>query len=427
MPVPDPATGAVIPYAAISGLLAKMNRKLALLWLGQLLSGIGDRLHLVALMWIAVEAVGERAGFVAAAGPAAQLIFGLLGGVYADRWNKRISMISADLLRALAVASLAAVGALGEGGVSLWHLAGVGFALGVLDGLFQPALRSSLPLLAGSRDALQKANAWFEITQRLAAVLGPPLTGLLLARLSIEEFFAIDATTFCASALTVFALGRASTWKARGGSPVTARRTALAEIRTAVGLVAANRPVAWSMGVTAVWNIGSSCAMTVGLPLLARDVLDGGPALYGYLVGAYGVGNVASNTALILRPVRNQIAALFGGGAIWGVGFVLLAIAPTEPLALFACALAAIGGPITDVPRAFLMQTEFPPDQIGKVYSLRITVSKVSSGLGLLLAAPLFAFAGVRPAIAASAAIVALVSLYAMIHVTWSERARRVR
>ncbi len=43
------------------------RHRLPLLWLGQLLSGVGDRLHVVALMWIAIEAVGERAGFVAAA------------------------------------------------------------------------------------------------------------------------------------------------------------------------------------------------------------------------------------------------------------------------------------------------------------------------------------------------------------------------
>ncbi|MBW2282716.1 MAG: MFS transporter [Deltaproteobacteria bacterium] len=87
------------------------KRGLSLLWAGQLLSGIGDRLHAVALMWIAVEAVGERAGFVAAAGPAAQLLLGLLGGVYADRWDKRRAMLVADLLRTAAVASLAAAAA----------------------------------------------------------------------------------------------------------------------------------------------------------------------------------------------------------------------------------------------------------------------------------------------------------------------------
>ena len=54
---------------------------LALLWAGQLLSAIGDQLHQVALMWIAVSAVGAGAGLVAAAGTAARLVFGLLGGV----------------------------------------------------------------------------------------------------------------------------------------------------------------------------------------------------------------------------------------------------------------------------------------------------------------------------------------------------------
>ena len=86
---------------------------------------------------------------------------------------------------------------------------------------------------------------------------------------------------------------------------------------------------------------------------------------------------------------------MWSGGVIWGVGMLCVALSPTATLALLSCALAAVGGPLTDVMRAFLIQTEFPPDQIGKVYSLRVTASKASHGVGLLLAAPLFAWADV--------------------------------
>lgn len=356
-------------------------------------------------MWIAVEAVGERAGFVAAAGPAAQLALGLLGGVYADRWDKRRAMLAADLLRSVAVGTLAVAGVFDR--ISLVHLAGVAFVLGALDGLFQPALRASLPLLAPDLESLKRANAWFEITPRLSAVIGPPLTGVLLAVLPIEQFFTLDAATFGASAVAVAALGRAYAWKAPARAPATRRRLRQ-EIRGALSLVAANRPIAWSIGLTALWNIGSSIAMTVGLPLLAREVLGGGPALYGLLVGAYGAGNVLSNLLLVWRPARRPVAVMFSGGIVWGAGFVGVALAPTVPVALGCCALAAIGGPLTDVTRAVLIQTGFPLDQIGKVYSLRVTVARASAGLGLLAAAPLFAWGGVRPSIAGAASAVAI-------------------
>lgn len=391
--------------------------RVALLWAGQLLSGIGDRLHVVALMWIAVEAVGERAGFVAAAGPAAQLMLGLLGGVYADRWNKRHAMLAADVLRAAAVATLAVAGS--QGVLSLWHLAAVGGAIGALDSLFQPALRASLPLLAPEPDSLLRANAWFEITHRLAAVIGPPMVGALLAFLPIEQLFAIDAATFAASALAILWLGRGYAWKARPDPTAAAdrERSSLREIRGALSLVAANPPVAWSIGLAVVWNIGTASAMTLGLPLLARDVLGGGPALYGYLVGAYGVGNVLSNLFMAWRPIGRRVAVMFSGGLIWGVGMLMVAFSPTATLALLCCALAAVGGPLTDVIRAYLIQTEFPPDQVGKVYSLRVTASKASHGIGLILAAPLFAFVEVTSAIAIAGGAVALAFAVALFRV----------
>lgn len=391
---------------------------MALLWAGQLLSGIGDRLHGVALMWIAVEAVGERAAFVALAAPAAQLALGLLGGVYADRWDKRRAMLASDALRAGAVATLA-LAAL-RGPLSLWHLAGVALVIGSVEGLFQSSLRASLPLLTDARAGLLRANAWFEMTHRLAAVLGPPLTGVLLAWLPIEQFFAIDAATFGASALAIALLSRQLAWKASAGnSPITGapRPRPLSEIRGALRLVAAHPPVAWSLVLALVWNVCSASAMTLGLPLLARDVLGGGPVLYGYLVGAYGVGNVASNLLLTWRPVRPTTRWMFVGALVWGVGMAGAGLAPSVPLALASCAFAALGGPLTDVIRAYLIQTEFPADQVGKVYSLRIVVSRASAGLGLVLAAPLFAWLEVRASVTGAGAVLALVAGIALLRV----------
>jgi MFS transporter, DHA3 family, macrolide efflux protein len=63
------------------------------------LASIGNNFFEIATLWIAVRAVGGGAGKVAAAGAGAALGFGLLGGVYADCWDRRRSMIAADVLR----------------------------------------------------------------------------------------------------------------------------------------------------------------------------------------------------------------------------------------------------------------------------------------------------------------------------------------
>lgn len=381
------------------------------LWIGQLFSAVGDQLHQVALVWIAVEAVGASAGLVVAAGTAARLAFGLTAGVYADRWDRQYAMIGADLGRAAGVATLAVAGGLGS--ISLVHLALVAALLGVLDSLFAPALQASLPALVPERGSLQRANAFLNVNHRLARVLGPGLTGVLLAFLPIEQFFAIDAATFLASALSILAIGRGVAWKPTRTD--SRPPSAWGEIRGTFREVRGHPVLAWGIALIGVWNVGSAAAMILGLPLFAKDVLNAGPAAYGALIAAYGVGNVASNLAIAARPPRNLERTLFLGGAIFGVGMLGVAAAPSLFAALAIIPLAAIGGPMADLVVLLIIQTHFPPDRIGKLYSVRILVSHASRGVGLIAAAPLFGLVSVRAGIAVGAGLVLAMSMVALL------------
>src|SRR5439155_5845599 len=89
------------------------QRHLATLWASQVLSAIGDQLHFIAVLWISIQIGGANAGFVVAAGTTAGLVCGLIGGVYADRWNRQVSMVIVDLVRGLAVLTLAVLAHLG--------------------------------------------------------------------------------------------------------------------------------------------------------------------------------------------------------------------------------------------------------------------------------------------------------------------------
>jgi MFS family permease len=371
-----------------------------------MLSALGDRLHEVALLWIATEAIGGQAGLVAAAGTAARLLVGLPGGVLADRWNRRWILLAADLLRALAVATLAVAGAWGP--LSLVHLAAVAAALGALDSLFSPALQASLPALAPEPQRLQRLNALLNLNQRLALVLGPSLTGVLLAVMPIERFFAIDTATFAASACAIAALGRGHAWQPARAEPGA---TLVGELAGAVRLARANALLTWGLGLIAVWNVCNAVVTLVGLPLLARQLLGGGPDVYGYLLGAYGVGNVASNLVLASRPIAHRGRMLFGGALVWALGFLALAAVPGFEAAALCAAIAALGGPMGDLTLLAIIQTDFPSHQIGKIFSLRLTLSRTMSGVGLVRAAPIFAALPVRPAMGGTAVALVVVAL----------------
>ncbi len=131
-------------------------------------------------------------------------------------------------------------------------------------------------------------------------------------------------------------------------------------------------------------------------------------------MGAYGIGNVASNLLIASRPPRNLERTLFLGGAIFGFFFIGLAFVESLPAALLIVGLAAIGGPMTDLVLLLVIQTNFPADRIGKVYSLRLFVSHTCRGVGLIVAAPLFGLVSVRTGIVAGATIVLVYSLVAL-------------
>ncbi|MBX6342725.1 MAG: MFS transporter, partial [Thermomicrobiaceae bacterium] len=370
-------------------------------------------LYQIAVMWVAVQAVGSEAGLVAAAGAAASLACGLLGGVYADRWDRRRTMIAADLIRAAAVGALPLLARAGR--LDLAALVAVSIVVGALTSLFTPALQASLPTLAGDARTLQAVNGLMDATRRLARAIGPSLTGALLALMPLPDLFTLDAVSFVVSAAAIASLGRSFAWKpverprARGLAGIAA------DLRDAGRVVWRNRPLLWGFVAGAIVALAWSAAFTVGAPLLAGRVLGGGPGAYGLLVGAYGVGNVLSNLVVGSLAIRRRVAVMFAGRAVVGLGFVLLAAAPNLPLALAASALAAVGGPMGDIMQLLLIQTEVPDEQVGKVFSLEMTGESVGVALGLVLAGPLFGALSVPLAIGCCALVMVATGLAGLV------------
>jgi MFS transporter, DHA3 family, macrolide efflux protein len=380
------------------------QRHLAILWVSQVLSAIGDNLYTIAVLWTAVRVAGGRAGIVAAAGTVSTLLFGMLGGVYADRWNRRRTMATVDLLRAATVAVLPVLA--WRGTLQLWHLAAVAVVVSGLGALFDPALQASLPALVADRQMLQATNGLMDMTRRLARAIGPSLAGVLVAVLSLAHFFTLDAINFIISALAVLSLGRRFAWQPVRAQTAHGFRGIGAEIASAVRVVRAHRALAWALGSNGMSNIAWGAAFTVGAPLLADRVLAGQIGAYGLIVGAYGIGNVLGNIIIGSLTIHRRVAMLFAGRLVLGGGFFIMALSRDLPVAMLGAAVAAIGGPMGDIVMLTMIQHDLPANQIGKVYSLRLTVSSAGMALGLVLAGPLYALLPIPAAIAACALII---------------------
>lgn len=376
-----------------------LKRHLALLWSSQVLSAIGDYFYEIAVMWIAIKVAGSAGSIVAAAQSGAVLVFGLLGGVYADRWNRRTTMIIVNVIQALAVGTLPLLAMWGS--LQLWYLILVAILVGSVGALFDPALQASLPALSGDTATLQATNGLMDVTRRLARAIGPSLAGALVAFLPLTQFFTLDSISFVISALAILLLGRNFAWKPE----LPERRIRkgiggiLAELAEALRLVRAHPALAWMLVeggfVSGAWSI----AFVVGAPLLADRVLHSNVGAYGFIVGAYGVGNVLSNLVVGSLTIKRRLMSRLLGWIVNGMGFLIMVSMPSLPIALLGSALAAIGGPMGDIPLMMIIQMDLPANQVGKVYSLRMTIAEAGNAIGLLLAAPLYAYLNVRLAI----------------------------
>lgn len=375
------------------------QRHLAILWLSQILSAIGDNLYTIAVVWIAVQVAGSGAGLVVAAQAVSALAFGLLGGVYADRWNRRTTMIVVDLVRAAAVAVLPLLAWTGT--LQLWHMAAVAVVIGAMGSLFNPALQASLPALAENEQTLQATNGLMDITRRLARAIGPSLAGVLVAVLPVSQFFTLDALSYLISAIALFSLGRRFAWKPdRTASHRPGVSGVIGEIAGAVRMVADHRPLMWALVSLGISCVAWSIAFTIGVPLLTKDHLAGSIGAYGLIVGTYGAANVVGNLIVGSLAIRRRVLVLFTGRVVLGSGFLILATADSLPLAMFGSAIAALGGPMGDLIMLTMIQTDFASGQIGKIFSLRMTVASAGVSLGLLLAVPLYSWAPISLVIA---------------------------
>lgn len=196
---------------------ARLGRDYRLLWSATVASRFGDTLRTPALALLAVALTRDprTVALVTVAGQLPSLLLGLLGGVYADRWERRRTMAAVDALRAVVVAGLAVAVALDRAGPALLVLVAV--LLATLGALFDAASFALLPAVVPA-GALPTANGRLQAGTAVAGgFLGAPLAGVLFAA-SAALPFTVDAVTFAVAALLVLALRPPADRPARPGT-----------------------------------------------------------------------------------------------------------------------------------------------------------------------------------------------------------------
>lgn len=272
-----------------------------LLFIGQLISSVGDVFYEVALPWFILTSGGtaQDLGFVVGAYGLPRIGTVLLGGWLADHLGPRRVMVIADAARALLVGVLAFL--VLNGNVVLWQLCLIAVPLGAFAGVFSPAYLTLTPNLL-PEEALQAGNSLNSASLQLATLIGPGIAGLVVTRLRSAPAFGVDALSFVVSAATlgIIRVQEPSSKESRASGIIADDRgTSFSDVPTADGqtspgsfwrLLQSSPFLQALLLFPLLGNLTGGALGAVALPALVRGPLGAGAEAYGLLLVGSGAG-----------------------------------------------------------------------------------------------------------------------------------------
>jgi MFS family permease len=371
------------------------ERPFRLLWLASATSAVGDAMTPVALTFAVLDATDSAAalGIVFAAFTLSHSVFILAGGVWADRLERRVVMLSCDVIRGTALLGLAVL--VISGRAALWQFVVLAAVVGAAESFFGPASTGLVPQTV-SRARLQNANALLALNRSASWIVGPALSGLIVAAVGAGWVFAIDAATFAASA-TILGMLRV------GSVLVTERRSFLAELAEGWRAVRERRWLWASLMSFGIGNMAWGAQGVLG-PIVAEDEL-GGAAAWGAILTAGGIGGaVGGVVALRWRPSRPLLASHLVVLAMAGYLLLFAFSSSTAVLALGAFAAfvsIVVGNTLWET----VLQRQVPQDVLSRVSSYDWAISLVFMPIGFALWGPISELVGVQTAFLAAALV----------------------
>lgn len=295
------------------------------MWTGQALSQFGAQVTELAIPVLAVlllHASELEVGILGAAGTAAFLVIGLPAGAWIDRMRKRHVMIWADLVRAVALATLPLLWWLGA--LEIWHMVAVALVMSVATVFFDVSYQSIVPSLVRD-DQIADANGKLQATSELAGIAGPAAGGWLIGVITAPFAILVTAATYVVSMLALLRT-RDSEVVVQGSHDPLVR-----SIREGLAWVFGNPYLRRIVGTTAVSNFFATLTTTL-LPIFILRTLSLSPAVMGLIFMAGSLGGLAGAfaTAHIVRWVGEARAVPLSAIA-FSVFALILPVAAVVP------------------------------------------------------------------------------------------------
>ncbi|MCB6184196.1 MFS transporter [Leeia sp. TBRC 13508] len=361
------------------------------IFIGQGLSLCGSALTQFVLLWWITDTTGNVSD-LAIAGVAAMLpqaLLSPLGGVFSDRYSRRVLMILADVISALCMVVLIILFLTAH--IALWH-AWVMMAIRSAMQAFQmPAAAASIYMLV-PRQFLPRATGFEHALQSLTVVTAAPLGAMAIGAMPIGWALAIDVCTAICGVLPLLCFRIPQIFTPNQSRPgiLVEFKEGLSAVRNTPGLVAL-----FILLATTVLVIMPAFTL---LPMLVKQHFSGSPTQVAWMEGLSGIGMVIGGVAVGAMVPQRPILWILVGFACSCFSIALTALVPGN---LFGVAVAwwVMSGVFFifgDVPLTTMLQTLVPNQLQGRVFSILNAIMSLSAPVGLLVITPLSETLGVR-------------------------------
>jgi MFS family permease len=391
-------------------------RDFRLFWFGLVVSNVGTWMQMIGQGWLVLQLTGSPfwLGLVAFCRAVPVLTFSLFAGVVADRVDRRRLLLTTQAIVGGLSLLLAVLTSLGI--VTVWQIMTIASLSASVMSFDMPARQAMVPDLVG-KDRLMNAVGLNSAAFNAAAVIGPSLAGVLIGAIGVAGCFYLNAVSFLATIAALVVIRAPGKGGAKRGAMWDKLTEGLRYIR-------GHRVVFALFALVAVPSLFGRPYQQL-MPVFARDVLGGGPRLYGLLMAASGAGALLGALATASLGAFGRKGPILIGSTI-AFGLALIGFALSGHIAPSLGLLVLAGGGSTLYMGAVntLLQTTVPDEFRGRIMSVYSLILGGFMPLGGMLLGAAASLAGsVSLVVAAGGALSALCALVAAVAVPGLRRA----
>ena len=414
MPTPTAPSETVTPpsspVSVVQRLAAALHyRDFRILWIGAFTSSIGTWMQRVTQSWLVLTLAGSSSAFFLGLdsflGEAPILFFTLIGGVIADRRDRRQLLLMSQYVQMATAFTLAAL--VYWDVIQIWHVLTLSVITGVAQAFGGPAYQSLVPSLI-DKQHLPNAIALNSIQFNLARVVGPLIAGAALTAFGMAICFGLNGVSFLAVIAALLSL------RIRHIPPLT-RSPMYKELRGGLSYVR-HEPGLIGLTILAFVTTSLGTPLLTFLPLFAQDVFGGGVGQYTQLMACAGAGAVTGalavawlgkfkgmgRTLLILQLVFGALIVLFAVTRVFWINAVLLFGAGACMVMVFAVL-------------ASLVQLIVPDQMRGRVMSIYMVAFRGGMPIGSLVAGYVATLASAPTVLTVNGVLMSLVAMWFLV------------